>query len=237
MRFKSILIILLLASAFSIVESAYAYENEPDGFRGVTWGAEYSDLTGFAPDGVSAKRLEGFARKGGPRFLTFPIVSYSKKDDKLEFANIPVTSVSYEFFKGKFIQVHINYFDGTNTRQGLDYLKNGLPGQKPPDGYGRKKDFDAALAHYFGKPTTSPNFFERSAGKTEVSYDGEVTVVTSICEGPSNSFCRATFESKKAVKEVLETWKGLIDNRVQEVATEQDALEKARAAVKAKPDF
>jgi hypothetical protein len=140
MRIKTSLSIFLLIAAVCTIDPAYAYENEPDGFRGVAWGTEYSRLTGFSPDGVYAQRLEEFARKGGPRFLTFPMVSYSNRDDKLEFSDIPVTGISYAFFNGKLISATINFFDNTNSPIGKAYLNSW--GQKPPEAYNCRRRFN-----------------------------------------------------------------------------------------------
>ncbi len=93
----------LLPTVFTLIYgvNAFAFENEPNGFRGVTWGTDIATVAGFKENGVYAQKLREYSQKGGQRFLTFPMVSYSKQDEKLEFGDVPIRSISYDFYKGK----------------------------------------------------------------------------------------------------------------------------------------
>ena len=88
--------IFILFSAFLIFSyiSAVAFQNEPDGFRGIKWGTDIRKL----PDMVLLER-DG------------DIKIYYRKFDQLKIENVHVDEIVYRFYKNRFCAVHI-LFDG-----------------------------------------------------------------------------------------------------------------------------
>jgi hypothetical protein len=80
-----------------VIGSAFAFQNEPEGFRGIKWGTNFKDLPGM----IMSKADGNFKL-------------YSKKDDKLSIGNATLRDISYGFFKDRFFQVRINFNNGDN---------------------------------------------------------------------------------------------------------------------------
>jgi hypothetical protein len=74
--------------------TALAFQNEPDGFRGIKWGTDIRKL----PDMVLLER-EG------------DVKIYYRKFDKLKIEDVYVDEIVYRFCKNRFCAVHI-LFDG-----------------------------------------------------------------------------------------------------------------------------
>ncbi|MDH4099536.1 MAG: hypothetical protein OEV28_03045 [Nitrospirota bacterium] len=77
--------LVLLAAAGSA-----AFDNEPDGFRGVKWGAELSSLSGF-------RKVLGAG----------DTVFYAREGEKESIGDASVASIRYLFYKGQLRQAWI----------------------------------------------------------------------------------------------------------------------------------
>jgi hypothetical protein len=83
---------ILLISSTSLAGD-FKVGSEPDGFRGISWGAEITKLSGFK----LIRREEQF---GG-------LDIYSRKGDKLDAWGVPVGAIEYFFRKGKFFRGNV----------------------------------------------------------------------------------------------------------------------------------
>jgi len=103
---KSIILVVL---GVIVVISPAAYTgdfkpgSEPDGFRGISWGAEIGTLPGF-------KLIRREERFGG-------LDVYSREGDKMEAWGVAVGVIEYFFRKGKF-------FRGNILTAGIDQYRN-----------------------------------------------------------------------------------------------------------------
>lgn len=95
---KSLLIIgagliVMILSAVTYLYTTSATQNEPEEFRGMTWGTELRDLQG----------MKMLAEDGEIRF-------YQKDGDPLKMGSANVSKIIYGFHKGRFYSVMV-YFD------------------------------------------------------------------------------------------------------------------------------
>jgi len=76
---------ILLASIliFLIVGMAFAFQNEPDGFRGLKWGDAPTEDMVFFGQNVDKEDL------------------YHKENDKIEIRNVKLSNITYRFYKKK----------------------------------------------------------------------------------------------------------------------------------------
>jgi len=86
-RFISLLLFLLLGT-FPI--NLFAFQNEPDGFRGIKWGTKIETLS----DMISPIEQENF-------------VTYTRANDKMKMGNATLQTINYVFWKGQFSGVVI----------------------------------------------------------------------------------------------------------------------------------
>ena len=84
---------LLLATAVG----AAAFDNEPEGFRGIKWGGSL----------FTAKELVLVEREG-------TVGVYRKRSDKFEIGKAEVNQIVYKFFRDRFYMVEINFQDLVN---------------------------------------------------------------------------------------------------------------------------
>lgn len=92
---KKIVFALLLILVFSPVAGANKpIKNSPDGFRGIKWGDPLSAL-GKTDGHVYEEPVFGFKL-------------YSRVDEDLSFGSAQLSSVSYAFWKGQFINVGLH---------------------------------------------------------------------------------------------------------------------------------
>lgn len=85
--------LLLFSLVILFPVSVLAYQNEPDGFRGVKWGADLSKMSDMSS-------LPG--RKGVDQ-------AYVRKGDKLAIGDAELESISYIAYKKRLIGVLIRY--------------------------------------------------------------------------------------------------------------------------------
>jgi len=75
----------------------FAFQNEPDGFRGMKWGTSISELSDFTlKDGKGETKI------------------YVKKNDKMKIGDSDIDGISYVFYKDKFYGVMIRFRNITN---------------------------------------------------------------------------------------------------------------------------
>jgi hypothetical protein len=80
--------------------SVFAYQNEPDDFRGVKWGSHIEKLSGME-----------LALDGGD------LKAYTKKRDKMMLEGSALTSIHYVFYKERFYCVRIEFKDLLNFQR------------------------------------------------------------------------------------------------------------------------
>jgi hypothetical protein len=98
---------------------------EPDNFRGIKWGADFSSLTGFSQ----------IAKEGE---LTF----YEKNADPLQIEDIRLDQIIYGFHKGRFYTGMI-YFPNTGFARMQEIMTKQLGAPTQPDKTPSKLIWDA----------------------------------------------------------------------------------------------
>lgn len=96
--------------AFSPTASAYTYQNEPDGFRGIKWGTEFDTVK----DQLTFAYLDD--SYGG-------INVYTKNNDDMSIGSASLESVQYCFWQNKFVMANINVVGINNWFGVKDSLK------------------------------------------------------------------------------------------------------------------
>jgi hypothetical protein len=122
---------LVIISAYVAIP-AFAFQNEPDGFRGIKWGTDIKKL----PDMV-------FLERDGD------IKTYYRKFDKLKIQDVYVDEIVYCFYRNQFCAVQIS-FDSFSNFTRLKSILFGQHGQSdqanPPLGkyswFGRNVEID-----------------------------------------------------------------------------------------------
>lgn len=94
---------IILKTAFLFVLVGFsvpsqAYDNEPDGFRGILWGASPSSIEGLEGSGEAVTVLSQFGMSLGD----IPLTSYYRKEDKLEFNGVEIEKIVYFFITTSF---------------------------------------------------------------------------------------------------------------------------------------
>jgi hypothetical protein len=87
---KKLLIFLIILPTVIFSINSFAYQNEPDGFRGIKWGTKIETLKDMT------KQLQ----QGDE-------IQYTRISDKLQIGNAEVDDIVYVFWKDKFISVMI----------------------------------------------------------------------------------------------------------------------------------
>lgn len=77
---------LLMFSTLLCINTAQAFDNEPDGFRGITWGTELA---------ANASEMSLTEESGIKKF-------YMRKGDKLTIGDAKLTDVGYYYWNDKF---------------------------------------------------------------------------------------------------------------------------------------
>jgi hypothetical protein len=104
------IVLLIISFAMMITGTCFGFQNEPDGFRGIPWGAsfdQYKDQLTFAFTDTSY---------GGIDF-------YTKNNDDLSIGSAQANKIVYGFWQGKLTDAYI-YTKGYNNFTGVfDALK------------------------------------------------------------------------------------------------------------------
>jgi hypothetical protein len=90
----------LLVISICVSIPAFAFQNEPDGFRGIKWGTNISEL----PDMSLSEEY------GNSKF-------YLRKGEKLKIGDADIDRIGYGFYKGLFYSVGIMYNGSLNFKK------------------------------------------------------------------------------------------------------------------------
>jgi hypothetical protein len=96
-----------LALLLAIAPPTLAFQNEPDGFRGIPWGAEASAY----PDELVLETSER------------SMAMYARGTDKMAIGDAELTSIKYFFYKGRFHSVSINTKGAPNRRALINVMR------------------------------------------------------------------------------------------------------------------
>jgi hypothetical protein len=130
---------------FFVLTSAYcfAFDNEPDGFRGIKWGTDFSTLGDLEYVGTDSSY-------GG-------IKMYSRKGDKLTIDGAKVESVEYGFWQDKFFGVQI-------TVRGMVNFSSLRASATEKFGFGNRPNPSGNRYYWSGKITRIALTFSNSRG-------------------------------------------------------------------------
>jgi hypothetical protein len=133
-------IVTIVAIIVSISATSLAFQNEPDGFRGIKWGADIGELP----------RMEHL-RDHTTDFGGIKI--YVNREDELNIGDASVSEIKYYFWKNKFYKV---------SSSTSDLLNSGKIWHSCLDKFGVQKDFIASAYRWVGPVTkvvvTEPNY-------------------------------------------------------------------------------
>lgn len=115
MKKISLVVLFFLLSCVSVASS---FENEPDGFRGVMWGANLKDLPDMVADGVVGD--EKWFKKNG---------------DKLQVGEAELTDIVYGFYKDKFYTVIMGFDTFHNFKKVKEALFQKYGAGRQPNRY------------------------------------------------------------------------------------------------------
>jgi hypothetical protein len=127
------LIFLAIISVFVVIP-VFAFQNEPDGFRGIEWAANISALTDMLIV-ESGKDSE----------------YYCRKNDKMKIGDADIDQISYGFYKNRFYVVLVEYHGFLNFTK----LKTILLEQ-----YGKPDQPNRLMENYFWFGGTVDIYFD-----------------------------------------------------------------------------
>ena len=216
---------------------ALAFDNEPDGFRDIPWGASPDSVEGLRPDMQTTGDFESVARDEGLTLKGFPLESYVRPSDKMEFGDAEMARISYQFYKGRFVRAILSFLDSRYAPDGQAYAASHVIGSPPPRHYESKDAVDRALKKYFGRPTTQPKFILKLAvGADRVEYKGATTTIVADC-GDSKTKCALVFTSTVIGAELDKDFDATLSAQRAQKKAAEDEKKAAEARQKAKPDF
>ena len=115
-------LIFLLIISVCVSMPAFAFQNEPDGFRGIKWGTDISQLNDMVFD----------SGDGDVKY-------YSRKADKMKIGDTDIEQIGYGFYKNRFYTVKIRFSGFSNfTRLKASLLDQYGSGDKP---FSRLEDY------------------------------------------------------------------------------------------------
>ncbi len=108
--------IFIIVIALSFASSTKGISEEAEGFRGISWGTDFS----LVKDVMIHPRTD--PSYGGVKF-------YSRKDDPLEVGGVTLTSIQYGFWQNKLSDVDIKFagYDNFNKLKKVTAHKYGRP--------------------------------------------------------------------------------------------------------------
>lgn len=114
------LCILISISSF-MATAGFADDTDPDGFRGIRWGASINDIPGMMPCRPCKLWRQELGRQGlwgnGPNFPQ-EIKTYLRIGDRMTIGQIPLNRIEYVFWRGRFIGVAILYNESYDDYMG-----------------------------------------------------------------------------------------------------------------------
>jgi hypothetical protein len=156
MRFKNLflLVVLILLLSVSCVVSAGPMLNEPDGFRDLTWGTEFSTVEN------AMTYLRTDESYGGIKF-------YTRQTDNLTIGAAKLEMIQYGFWQGRFCDVWI-YADGYSNWAGVHEALTTRFGQ----GYKSNRYIEDYL--WYGDKTSITSEYNKTLAKGRFHFSSEV---------------------------------------------------------------
>jgi len=96
MRRRGLVLVVMLGIVLLLASITQAFQNEPDGFRGLKWGD---------PPGEDMKYI-------GEDEVRYYTKYYKRKDDKLQMGAAKLESIQYIFYKNQFVSILIETKEG-----------------------------------------------------------------------------------------------------------------------------
>lgn len=132
MKKISLSLVVVLLFMFALASTAQAFQNEPEGFRGLKWGDPPGEDMALHFVNFWGDPLD----PAGEAMLP-----YIRENDKLQIGRVEVRDVRYFFYENKFMEVQIktgticqtNYYDlkdilNLKFGEGKEIITKGLPG-------------------------------------------------------------------------------------------------------------
>jgi hypothetical protein len=126
--------LFLLIISVCVAIPALAFQNEPDGFRGIKWGTNISELSDM------------LVVESGKDTLY-----YSRKDENMKVGDADIDQISYGFYKNRFFVVLVEYHGHSNFTK----LKAILIDQ-----YGKAEQPNQLMERYFWFGGTVDIYFD-----------------------------------------------------------------------------
>ena len=223
------------ASVSSSTEEAKppsALQNEPNGFREISWGAAVPEnRSGFRYNGPISSPPEYW----DPRKKFAETESYTRENDKLEFGGVVMDSLEYHFHQNQFVFAVFFFKDHlTHHQPSMQKLQNAPPLSK----LFKKSRVNRALKKYFGKPTEEPFFLAKinSNGikSDRVAYRGQNTDILTICDDFGDR-CWLVFSSAKFDNRLRASM--VLDQQYADRVRKEKEKRAEENRANAKPDF
>jgi len=183
--FSIIVFFLLSGSCIAAPPGEFKPGSEPDGFRGIKWGAELSKLPEMIPDA----EWDSFK-------------AYTRSGDNLEFDSVELTQIRYITWKGKFYEVVLktekvpeNYYALIDAI----HKKFGTAARTRTSGDDRSKGFELCI---IGDKTTITIYYTPAQDDGRVAYGAVSLVSTKILN-----------EKNPGRSEIVKKWKILQLNK------------------------
>ena len=97
------MMLFLLAASLILSPPVFAFQNEPDGFRGIKWGTNISELSemGLIEDDGESK-------------------FYVRKNDKMQIGDADLERIAYVFYKDRLYGIMVRYSSSLNLSKFSD---------------------------------------------------------------------------------------------------------------------
>lgn len=170
-----IFIILCLISLSAIPKSLFAYQNEPDGFRGIEWGA-------------AVEKIDGMVRETDLKGMRL----YKREGEKMKLDGIPVDRIQYIFNReGRFFIIGIDF-----SPEHFDAIK-----KRAFDRHGKAAPDEKGKYVWDGKTTWMRLWLDRQKGVGSLGYGYKPLMKT--MGKPRDTV--ATFENMDVVLRIVST--------------------------------
>ncbi len=100
---KKVIVGLVVVMVLGLSVGVFAFQNEPEGFRGLKWG-----------DPPLPEMVETFTDKG--------VVGYRRISDKLQMGSVPLDSITYIYVSNKKLATVIMFFKGESNFKTLGII-------------------------------------------------------------------------------------------------------------------
>jgi len=246
----------VLLIGLNVAHIACAMDNEPDGFRGTKWGDKPGDSVVFFNEPIINVDQEAFRRYLGranvfgwdysdkPKEVEFPelrdvavrdwlqsnLKFYFGIGGKTTFADAPITSPMYAFYKDQFLGVTMTL----NTTIDLNLAAT--------SDYHNEQKINDGLKKFFGLPDRQKlSFFDQlNYGGKKPTYQGEKMQIWWSCRASNpqshstSTQCKLTFQSVEFSEKLRSELK---DFQAQMASRRNATIENRERAQAAKPDY